>query len=41
MEKTIFVSNGTTIKVPEHANKLTVQAIQKGRRVMVTWKGLV
>ena len=40
MEKAVFVTNSTTLKIPKGADKIRVQTIHKGERevVEVVWK---
>ena len=38
MEQGLFVTNGTTLKIPKGANKIRVQATPSGKRVSIVWK---
>ena len=40
MEKAVFVTNSTTLKIPKGADKIRVQTVHKGERevVEVVWK---
>ena len=41
MDRTIPAQNGATIKIPAGVKSIQIQAIQKGKVVMVTLKGVV